>query len=144
MPDSEENRKIKVAYIERKYWRKNFLAFSIEKIFKQVGRLLPNDQFSAEFIKLPYGNSIFDILRNLFLFRRPTADIFHVTGQVHYIALALPPKATVLTIHDLAFLQNGGSGIKKYVAKKLFLDLPVRRLNFITTVSKATRQAILD
>jgi glycosyltransferase involved in cell wall biosynthesis len=144
MPDSEENRKIKVAYIERKYWRENFLAFSLEKIFEQVARLLQEKVFSTEFTKLPFGNSILDILKNLLLFRPPNADIFHITGQVHYIALTLPPKATVLTIHDLAFLQNGGSGIKKYVAKKLFLDLPVRRLNFITTVSKATRQAILD
>jgi glycosyltransferase involved in cell wall biosynthesis len=45
-------------------------------------------------------------------------------------------------MHDLAFLNNG-SGLKRYVIKKLFLDLPVRRLKFITAVSEATRQAAI-
>jgi len=131
--------KPRVAFIERKYWKKDGLAFSIEKVFAEIASRL--EGFSGTFSKLPYGNSFSEILRNLLFFRPPEADIYHVTGQVHYIALRLPPARTVLTIHDIGFLHLR-SGIRRFLLKKLFLDLPLRRLRYVTVVSEATRDEI--
>ncbi len=135
--------KTKILFIERKFWNKNFLAFSIEKIFEQIARKLPQDKFEPSIIKVPYGNSFFDTLRNFFLFKIPKADLYHVTGQVHYLVLALPRKKTVLTIHDLEFLKVK-TGLRRYFIKKLYLDFPVKWLEYVTTVSEATKQEIID
>ena len=135
--------KPRILLIERKYWKKNSAAFSIEKIFEQVAKLLPADKFAVETVKLPYGNSFTDILKNLLTFRKSEAEIYHVTGHIHYMSLVLPPDRTVLTIHDIGFLQHEQL-LNRLIIKKLFLDLPVRRLKYITAVSETTRQSILE
>jgi glycosyltransferase involved in cell wall biosynthesis len=144
-PVAEDDvQKTRIVYIERKYWRKDFLAFSIEKVFEQVARLLPAAKFRSELVKVPHGNTFLDILRNLAFFKRPAADIYHITGQIHYMALVLPKERTVLTIHDLAFLESGATGgLRRFIIKKLFLDLPVRRARYVTAVSETTKNAIV-
>ncbi|HVE56132.1 MAG TPA: hypothetical protein VNB22_04835, partial [Pyrinomonadaceae bacterium] len=91
--------KAKILFIERKFWKKNFLAFSIEKIYEQIAKKLPAEEFETSFVKVPYGNSFFEMLKNLLVFKKPQADIYHITGQVHYLALTSPKQKTVLTIH---------------------------------------------
>jgi glycosyltransferase involved in cell wall biosynthesis len=78
----------------------------------------------------------------LLYFRKAKADIYHVTGHVHYIALLLPKNKTVLTIHDVGILHIR-SGLRRYILKKLLFDLPVKRLRFITAVSEATKKEII-
>lgn len=134
--------KAKILFVERKYWKKNFLAFSIEKIYEQIARILDSRNFETAFIKTPYGTTFSEILKNLVFFRAPRADIYHITGQVHYLALVLPKNKTVLTIHDLEFLKIR-TGLRRWGIKQLFLDLPIRRLSFVTTVSEATKREIL-
>src|SRR5690349_5799074 len=75
-------KRAKVAFIERKYWRKEFLAFSIEKVFEQIARLLDSHKFEAAIVKVPHGNSLAAIVKNLVRFKRPVADIYHITGQI--------------------------------------------------------------
>ena len=135
--------KPKILFIERKFWKKEAAAFSLEKIFEQVSKLLSRQKFESSFIKLPYGNSFLEILKNLLFFKKTKADIYHITGQTHYIALRLPPEKTVLTIHDIGFL-NQQQKLKRLIIKKLFLDWPVKRLKYITAVSETTKQTILE
>ncbi|MBK8467138.1 MAG: glycosyltransferase [Chloracidobacterium sp.] len=122
--------------------RKPFESVSIERVFDQISKDIPADQFDIESQKMPYGNSPLDILLNLLFFRPKLADIYHITGQIHYMALRLPADKTVLTIHDLVFLHRR-TGVRRYVLKKLFLDLPVKRLKFITAISQATKDEIV-
>jgi len=130
--------KTRIIFIERK----PSASVSVERVFRQVADDLPSDEFDTEFQKVPYGNGIFAILKNLLFFRPRPADIYHITGDVHYIALRLPKKQTLLTIHDLIFLHRR-SGLRRLVLKMLFLTLPLRRLRQITTVSDAVRDEIL-
>jgi len=134
--------KAKILFIERKFWKKNFLAFSIEKIYEQIAKKLPAEKFETSFIKVPYGNSFVEMLKNLLIFKKPQADIYHITGQVHYLALTSPKQTTVFTIHDLEFLKIR-TGLRRFLIKKIYLDLPIQRLKYITTVSEATKQEIL-
>ncbi|MFN2500508.1 MAG: glycosyltransferase [Pyrinomonadaceae bacterium] len=123
--------------------RKPGASRSIERVFRQIDQALPDDQFTTEFQSVPYGNGISAILRNLLFFRPQPADIYHITGDVHYIALVLPGKKTLLTIHDLIFL-HGRSGLRRFVLKKLFLDLPLKRVARVTTVSKTVKGEIVS
>ncbi len=128
----------KIVYVERALieW------VSIEKVFRQVAAELPPDQFEANFEKAPFGNNLAGIIRNLIFFRPSAADIYHITGQIHYMALALPARKTILTIHDLRFLHDK-TGLRRYVLKKLLLDWPLRRLKYITAISEATKQELI-
>lgn len=127
-----------VNFIERKFDR----FVSIEKVFREVEKNLDKNRFTAFFQPLPYLNNLSGMIKNLVLFRPRAADVYHVTGHVHFIALVLPGRKTVLTIHDLRFLRDR-RGLRRRVLKKLLLDFPVKRLNYITAISEATKREIL-
>ena len=130
--------KTRIVFIERKFWE----FVSIEKIFEQIGEVLDKEKFEVSFCKLSFINNLTGILKNLALFRPPQADIYHITGHVHYIALVLPADNTILTVHDLGFLHNK-KGMRRLILKKLFLDLPIRKLKYVTAISEATKQEII-
>lgn len=95
-------------------------------------------------ILLPFksSNPLLIVLNLLWLlpFRK---GLFHITGHAHYAALILPPSRTILTIHDLGFLYQYKGG-KKKMMKWLFLDWPLKRIKFITTVSEKTKAEIVQ
>ena len=62
---------------------------------------------------------------------------------MHYAILALPRDRTILTIHDLVFLHTY-KGLRRSLLKWIFLDLPVRKAKYITTISEKSKQEILD
>lgn len=127
----------KILYVERK----PFDSFSIEKAFRQIASGL-SDAFEAEFQQLPFGNRIWDTARNLLLFRKQKADIYHITGHVHYIALMFSRRNTVLSIMDVRFLYIG-PGPRRWLLKKLYLDWPLRKLDFVTAISEQTKAEIV-
>lgn len=129
---------VSINFIERRF--DEFV--SIEKVFRQVEKGLNKEKFAAFFQQLPFFNSLSGMVKNAVFFRRKSADVYHVTGHIHYIALALPKRNTVLTVHDLRFLHDR-SGLRGYVLKKLLLDFPVKRLNYITAISEATKNEIV-
>ena len=130
--------KHKILFVERKPSE----SVSIERVFDQIAKDLPEGRFEIARQYMPYGNGVFGTFLNLLLFKPKAADIYHITGQVHYIALRLPQKKTVLTIHDLIFLHRR-TGLRRFVLHWLFLKLPVKQLNFITAVSATTKDEIL-
>lgn len=131
-------KKLNIRYIERKF---DYFV-SVEKVFRRVEAGLDKTRFSAAFSQLRYPNGLVGVVRNLLTFRPDrNADVHHVTGHCHYIALVLPPEKTVLTIHDLGFLHTR-SGLRRWVLKKLFLDLPLARLKYVTAISDATAREI--
>jgi glycosyltransferase involved in cell wall biosynthesis len=71
------------------------------------------------------------------------ADIFHVTGDVHYIVMALPAKKTILTIHDSVFIREN-KGLKRIFFKWIFLKLPVRKCRYVTTISEKSKKEIVQ
>jgi glycosyltransferase involved in cell wall biosynthesis len=92
---------------------------------------------------LPFsGSGIVKMILNLLFLLRFRKGIFHVTGHAHYGVLALPRRSTVLSIHDLIFL-NAYTGLKKKVMRWFYLDLPVKWCRYITTVSDKTKTEIL-
>ncbi len=131
--------KIKIVYIERKMSE----AVSLEKVFRQIKKNISKKNFETSFTQLPYFSQISGIIKNIFFFRKPPADIYHITGDIHYISLLLPPDRTVLTIHDLRFI-HFRKGLRRFFLKKLFLDFPIKHLKYITAISEATKKEIIS
>jgi glycosyltransferase involved in cell wall biosynthesis len=127
----------KIVYVERNQHE----YVSLEKAFRQIAAALPT-KYKAEFQKTPYGLRPFDTVRNLFLFRKRSADIYHITGHINYIALLFPPNNSVLSVMDLRILQVPGK-LRRYILKKLYLDFPIRKMRYITAISEQTRREII-
>lgn len=128
----------RINFIERKYGD----SLSIETVFRGIARELEASGLRYIFQKVPFGNGIADIARNLIRFKATRSDIYHITGHVHYLTLILPVEKTVLTIHDLTILKHR-RGLRRYVLKKLFYDLPVRRAKYITAISQNTKEELI-
>ena len=69
-------------------------------------------------------------------------DIHHLYGDVHFLALLLKKRKTILTIHDLVFLSHPNPLVRK-VLKSFWLTMPVKRAGKITAVSEATKSEII-
>jgi len=116
--------------------------FSIEKIFLSVGSIL-KDQITVKQEYVPQsGLTLKSFIQNLMTAKKQKADVFHVTGDVHYLVLSLPAKKTILTIHDCIFM-NQSKGIKRLILKYLFLKWPVKHCKLVTTISEKSRQDII-
>jgi glycosyltransferase involved in cell wall biosynthesis len=127
------------------YRKTNPLFFSIEKVF---GSLLDDLQkeVSVQSQYVPfYSSSISYMAKNIFFTRskKNGADIFHVTGDVHYVVLALPAKKTILTIHDTVFIRES-RGLKRLFFKWIFLKLPVKKSRIVTTISEKSKKEIVQ
>ncbi len=116
--------------------------FSIETVFRQVAKSLSREKFDTAIEKMPFGNDLIGTIKNLLFFKCPSADVYHITGHIHYMALRLPAERTVLTVHDLRFLFER-RGLRRYVLKKLLLDWPVKRAGYVTAISEKTKREIL-
>jgi glycosyltransferase involved in cell wall biosynthesis len=130
--------KSKILYIERKPSE----SVSIERVFRQIAKSLSKERFEVFSDRLPYSNDTISTLKNLIFYRKPSADIYHITGHIHYIALILPKRKTVLTIHDVRILYIR-KGLRRFILKKLLFDLPVKKLKYITAISEATKKEIV-
>ena len=82
------------------------------------------------------------MFRNFQFVKKHQADIYHITGDVHYVAMALPRHKTIVTIHDCVFLEDA-KGAKKWLFKKMYLDWPVGHAAMVTTISEKTKQDII-
>jgi glycosyltransferase involved in cell wall biosynthesis len=123
-------------------FRKPGRFFSIERVFHQLMPIL-GKELSVHEWTAPHANaSPKDLLGNLRSAAKCKADVYHVTGDVHYVVRALPRRRTLLTIHDCVFLHRT-KGLKRRILKWLFLDMPVRHCRLVTTISEATKQDIL-
>jgi glycosyltransferase involved in cell wall biosynthesis len=116
---------------------------SIERVFRAVADELNKRSIETSFVKVAYGNGILGIFFNLLLFRPPQADIFHIIGHVNYLGLTVPKSNSVSTIHDLTILDLR-SGLRRWLIEKLFFVWPSRRLEYLTVISPATKERLIE
>lgn len=117
--------------------------FSIEKVFAAVRKELDKNYTITEIAAPHCRVTPWKLLQNMRFVSKCEADIYHVTGDAHYLALARPGNRTILTIHDCVFLHEKNRW-KRIFLKKLLLDLPVRHSKMITTISENSRQDIIS
>jgi glycosyltransferase involved in cell wall biosynthesis len=116
--------------------------FSIEMLFDNIAaRVSANPLFSVTRKEMPTENNF--ILNTLFALRN-RGGINHITGDIHYIALVLGKRNTVLTIHDCVFLTRYSRKQFKYWFIRFFwYQLPIWASGAVTVISEKTKRELI-
>jgi glycosyltransferase involved in cell wall biosynthesis len=114
-------------------------AYSIEEIFRTIADELGK---RVEVIEYAAGTR-WDILKDAWRLRKLNADIYHVTGDVHYFVPLLSHGKTVLTVHDINHYLHDLRGGKRWIYKWLWLLWPIRSAHVVTTISQETKDNII-
>jgi len=134
-------RTIRVNLIYRRAYTSQF---SIERIFDGLisyFQLTSHIQVSKKVVPF-YNNTVFRRFKNIIWTFRNQGQINHVTGDIHYIALGLTRQTTILTIHDLYFM-DVAKPLTLYIYYLLWLKLPLLRVQYVTVISEATKKELL-
>lgn len=115
-------------------------AYSIETLFQSIATELRRHVEVIEYETTSRWLMPVDVYQ----LRRLDADIYHVTGDIHYITLLLPRRATVLTVHDIGNYLYGLRGLKRLAFRLLWLELPILQATAVTSVSNKTRDDIAE
>jgi glycosyltransferase involved in cell wall biosynthesis len=116
---------------------------SIEGLFENLRDELRSRELNVDKKELPYfSRGIVPRVLSTLWARNNQGDINHITGDVHFLALGLDPRRTLLTIHDLEIL-NYVRGIRRWLLKLFWYDLPLRFAGLVTVISEATKQALI-
>jgi glycosyltransferase involved in cell wall biosynthesis len=115
---------------------------SIERVFAQVRRALPS-HLKCEVRVSPWlSRGIVRRTANLCHAARNAGQLNHITGDAHYLALALEGRRTLLTIHDCVGLERL-RGLKRAVFRWCWYVLPLRRVAMVSVVSESVRRELL-
>ena len=128
--------------------RKRLLGnFSIENSFAEVQHAWA-DGSKPKWVEASHFSEGFtkrlNIIRET---RKIQTNILHITGDIHFAALAWPKwrkgrPQVVLTIHDIGFLAEF-SGFKRWLIRKFWVHWPLRCVDHLVLVSTATKEAVL-
>lgn len=123
--------------------------FSIEQSFAEVRAAWPAQlQLHDRQEVSSFSQGLTNRLRIVRETKSIKTDLLHITGDIHFAALAWPkwrrnrPKM-VLTIHDIGFLHDH-KGIKRWLMRLFWVQLPLRCIDHLVTVSEATKRAVLS
>ncbi len=128
--------------------RSNQGGISIGKLFRPLIAEIGKAE-KVETFYMPYVNyGIKGVVQNLwFTFRhRNKNGINHVTGDCHFIILALIGCKTVLTVHDLGFYTehlNEMSWLRRKLLYYLQVYYPIKLATRVIAISEKTKQEIL-
>lgn len=114
--------------------------YTFEQLFGTIRKELV--QYTAiEVFKKPENLGIIQSIRWA---KQNAGPINHITGDVNYLALGLPTKNTIITVHDLGHYLRGLNGLKKIVYKKLWMDLPFSKAAHLTAISEFTKSQLME
>lgn len=131
---------MKVTYYQRKPLDSQF---SIERVFEAVREGLPEEVTYRVFLCPFKSKGIIRRMLNCLAAFFSQGDINHITGDVHYLALLLSRRKTVLTIHDCRSLHRL-KGLRREIFKLFWFDLPIKRSSIVTVISSFTKQELLE
>jgi glycosyltransferase involved in cell wall biosynthesis len=131
---------INVSFFYRKY---RSGAYSIESLFDNITiELNKSGTFISQKVEVP---SMRSVLKNCLFALHHQSQINHITGDIHYVALGLPRKTTVLTIHDCVFLTRFSKWtIKYWLFKWLWYKWPIQSAAVVTVISEKTKREVLS
>jgi len=132
---------VKIIFFQRKSYPHQF---SIEKVFDGIRKNIANENATIEKAVMPfYSSGIFFRIKNVLWSKMHQGDVNHITGDVHYIALGLVKRKTILTIHDLNFL-NHRNRLARFILRIFWLTLPLKKVAYVTVISEATKKDLLS
>ncbi len=130
-----------VVHFQRK--PRPFGNYSLESYFKSIRELAPADirinLKISRFESRGLWRRIYNVIEAAF----SQKQVNHVTGDVHFLTLLMNRKKTLLTILDCGRLKEL-SGIRLKLFKYFWFTLPAKKAAFITVISLATRDDLLQ
>lgn len=114
---------------------------SIEMLFANIQQALPDTVDFRNYTVAYTSESLCKIWKNCLQARKNREEVNHITGDIHYIALLLPKRQTVLTIHDMRSMHRKNR-LKNYFIRMLWFAMPLRRVGYITTISESSKQEL--
>lgn len=127
------------------YFRHISCGISIHRVFLTLKAELQKEN-SVRTVEMPSARSLpWDIIINSwYAYRnRDRKGINHITGHIHDVIIGLRTGKTVLTIHDLVFLDNVKNPIKRVYKWFFWLYLPVKLADKVTCISEKTKRNVL-
>ena len=116
---------------------------SIENLFSTLQQSFP-PEIKINNYELPYDSKgIISRLKSAIAAATEQKHINHITGDIHFIAPFLKKRKTILTIHDIEVLKRT-KGIKRFIIKLFWFDIPIRSTRFVTVISEFTKQELLN
>ncbi|HEX9852251.1 MAG TPA: glycosyltransferase, partial [Woeseiaceae bacterium] len=136
--DVDQHIALQVVHIQRRPFAGQF---SIENLFSCLRDEMRRAGCDVGEFVVPYhSKGLVRRVLNGWCARRHRGDVYHVTGDIQYVAMFLPRERTILTIHDCWALERL-TGLKRWLLKLFWFDLPVRHAKFVTVISdEAKRQ----
>ena len=121
--------------------------FSIEQSFREVANAWPEKSVPKWIEATHFSEGWQNRWKIIRQARELNTDILHITGDIHFAALAWPKwrrnrPHLILTIHDVGFVHEH-DGWKRWLMKKIWITWPLRCVDQLITVSKATKEAVL-
>jgi len=115
---------------------------SIEELFDTIIGALPPTVSPSRYIMKHNSIGLWRRVFNAIDAALHQGQVNHITGDVHYIAILMKKRKTLLTIHDLRILQSGG-GLRLAVLKFFWFTFPAKRVRYITVISEFIKQELV-
>ena len=127
------------------FHRNDACGFSILKVFRTIENEIKRQEDIEElFMPSPYSMPWDIIKNNIFTFKyRNKKGINHISGHIHDSILGLIGCKTILTIHDLVFIDNVKNPIKRIYKWLFWLYIPLKLADKVTCISTETKKRIL-
>lgn len=133
---------MRVVYFHRK--PRSAGNYSIEGYFQSIRQKLPKEIEPLVAVSKYESNGIFKRVYNIIeaALRQKLGDVYHITGEVHFLTYLLKKNKTILTILDCVVLERT-KGITRWLYKFFWYTIPVKRAKIVTAISESTKKEIL-
>jgi glycosyltransferase involved in cell wall biosynthesis len=124
------------------FYRKPSALYSIERVFETVRRAMPAS-VATRSVYCSYRRGLAGLLYNIVEARGRQAEVNHITGDIHYLAMGLDRRRTLLTICDcvtLTYLR----GWRRKLARLIWYEWPTRCAAAVTVISERTKTELLS
>jgi glycosyltransferase involved in cell wall biosynthesis len=133
---------MKIIFLNRRY---NPKEISIEKLFSHIKKGVSRNENEITEIENPFGSGFLNLFKSICFFRKQVQrdSVVHITGQIHFAAIALKTKKIIITVHDLGLYRHL-SAVRLFIFKLLWVYLPFKRAKFIVAISHKTKNEIIS
>jgi glycosyltransferase involved in cell wall biosynthesis len=128
------------------FYRNNKAGYSIAKVSRTFIREIQKKIIVEEFYVPCHRADPTSVIRNIwYVFKNRNKDgVNHITGDIHYCAIALIGCKSVLTIHDLSHVYCVENPIKRFLLKVLWYNIPLKIVNKVVCISSHTKEQLMS
>jgi glycosyltransferase involved in cell wall biosynthesis len=125
------------------FLRSHQYMYSIDRVFSAVREHLP-DSIPCQALVCPCRSiGIKPRFLNVQWARKSATTVNHITGDVHYLAVALRNRFNILTIHDCGRILEL-NGLRRALYRQLWFTMPFRFSAIVTVISEFTKRQLIE